>query len=72
MESQAQILSHKGPKRVSPFTVPMMIADMATGLVAIKTGAKGPNAASVTACASGTHSMGNAFKIIQRGEDICI
>ena len=43
MESQAQILSHKGPKRVSPFTVPMMIPNMATGLAAIALGAKGPS-----------------------------
>ena len=46
----------------------MMIIDMASGLVSIKTGAKGPNSSSVTACASSTHSIGNAFRIIQRGD----
>ena len=68
LEQTAKVLLESGPARVSPFTVPMMIADMATGMVAIRTGAKGPNSASVTACASGSHSIGNAFKIIQRGD----
>ncbi len=68
LEETVRTLVNSGPARVSPFTVPMMIADMATGLVAIKTGAKGPNSASVTACASGSHSIGNAFKLIQRGD----
>ncbi len=62
----------KGPDRVSPFTVPMMIPDMAAGQVAIRTGAKGPNACTVTACASSAHSIGNAFRLIQRGDAIAM
>lgn len=61
------ILKNKGPKRVSPFFVPMLIPDMATGQVSIDLGAKGPNGSTVTACATGTNSIGEAFKIIQRG-----
>ncbi|GAE35433.1 beta-ketoacyl-ACP synthase II [Halalkalibacter akibai] len=63
----------KGHRRVSPFFVPMMIPDMASGQVSIITGAKGINSCSVTACASGTNSIGDAFKVIQRGDaDIMI
>lgn len=58
----------KGHRRVSPFFVPMMIPDMASGQVSIITGAKGINSCSVTACASGTNSIGDAFKVIQRGD----
>lgn len=61
------ILKKKGPRRVSPFFVPMLIPDMATGQVSIDLGAKGPNGSTVTACATGTNSIGEAFKIIQRG-----
>ncbi|OHP14619.1 beta-ketoacyl-ACP synthase II [Staphylococcus sp. HMSC058E03] len=61
-------LLEKGPRRVSPFFVPMLIPDMATGQVSIDTGAKGPNGSIVTACATGTNSIGEAFKIIQRGD----
>lgn len=68
LEKMAVALEKSGPSRISPFTVPMMIPDMAAGLIAIKTGAKGPNSCSVTACASAAHSMGNAFRLIQRGE----
>jgi 3-oxoacyl-[acyl-carrier-protein] synthase II len=68
IESNAKILNERGPKRVSPFFIPMLIANMASGQVSILTGAKGPNSASVTACASGTHSIGEAFRILQRGE----
>ena len=68
LEEQAYILKDKGPARLSPFTVPYMITNMAAGMVAIKTGAKGPNSCVVTACASGTHSIGDAMRIIQRGE----
>ncbi len=63
----------KGHRRVSPFFVPMMIPDMASGQVSIITGAKGINSCTVTACASGTNSIGDAFKVIQRGDaDIMI
>ena len=61
LEATAKTLSAKGPSKVSPFTVPMMISDMAAGIVSIKTGAKGPNSCTVTACASSTNAMGNAF-----------
>ena len=61
-------LTTKGPRRVSPFFVPMMIPDMASGQVSIREGAKGPNGATVTACATGTNSIGDASKIIQRGQ----
>ena len=60
-------LHEKGPSKVSPFTVPMMIVDMASGIVSIKIGAKGPNSCAVSACASSTHSIGNAFRMIQNG-----
>ncbi len=72
-EDQYKILLERGPRRVSPFFIPMMIANMASGWVSILTGAKGPNSTSVTACASGTNSIGDAFHIIQRDEaDIMI
>lgn len=61
-------LVERGPRRVSPFFVPMLIPDMATGQVSIDLGAKGPNGSTVTACATGTNSIGEAFKIIQRGD----
>jgi 3-oxoacyl-[acyl-carrier-protein] synthase II len=72
LEEMAHTLKEKGPDRISPFTVPMMIPDMATGLVSIKTGAKGPNSCSVTACASSAHSMANAFRIIQEGNAVAM
>jgi len=68
MESQAQILSHKGPKRVSPFTVPMMIPNMATGLAAIALGAKGPSSSVSTACAAGSNAIGDSFRLLQLGK----
>lgn len=67
-EDQHNILLEKGPKRVSPFFIPMMIANMASGQVSMLTGAKGPNSTAVTACATGTHSIGDSFKLIQRGD----
>lgn len=67
-EEQHRILIEKGPRRVSPFFIPMMIANMASGQISIATGARGPNSAPVSACATGTHSIGDAFKIIQRGQ----
>lgn len=67
-EEQHRILLEKGPRRVSPFFIPMMIANMASGQVSIMTGAKGPNSAAISACATGTHSIGDAFRIVQRGE----
>jgi len=67
-EEQHKTLLEKGPKRVSPFFIPMMIANMASGQISMLTGAKGPNSTAVTACATGTHSIGDAFKTIQRGD----
>jgi 3-oxoacyl-[acyl-carrier-protein] synthase II len=67
-EEQHKILLEKGPKRVSPFFIPMMIANMGSGQISIQTGAKGPNSTAVTACATGTNSIGDSFKIIQRGD----
>jgi beta-ketoacyl-acyl-carrier-protein synthase II len=57
----------KGVDRVSPFFVPMLIPDMASGMIAIITGARGPNSCTVTACATGTHAVGDAFRIVARG-----
>jgi 3-oxoacyl-[acyl-carrier-protein] synthase II len=68
MEEQAVILKEKGPGRVSPFSVPWMITNMAAGMVSIATGAKGPNSCVTTACATGTHATGDAMRILQRGE----
>jgi len=67
METQAHVLADKGPGRVSPFTVPMMIPNMATGLAAIALGAKGPSSAVATACAAGSNAIGDAFRILQLG-----
>jgi 3-oxoacyl-[acyl-carrier-protein] synthase II len=67
-ETQYRILLEKGPRRVSPFFVPMLIPDMATGQVSIALGAKGFNSCTVTACATGTNSIGDAYRVIERGE----
>ena len=67
LEDQHEIYRTKGPSRCSPFMIPMMIANMAAGLTAIHTGAKGPNSCSVTACAAGSNAIGDAFRWIQRG-----
>jgi len=67
-ENQFEIFLEKGQRRVSPFFVPMIIPDMAAGQVSIFLGAKGINSCTVTACATGTNSIGDAFKVIQRGD----
>lgn len=67
MEDQQTVYLTKGPDRCSPFTIPMLIANMAAGLTAIHTGAKGPNSCTVTACAAGSHAIGDAFRLVQRG-----
>ncbi len=68
METQAHVLDNKGASRVSPFTVPMMIPNMATGLAAIALGAKGPSSAVSTACAAGSNAIGDAFRLLQLGK----
>lgn len=68
MEEQHRILSEKGPRRVSPFFIPALIANMASGYISILLGLKGPNSTVVTACASSTHSVGDAWHIIKRGD----
>ena len=67
-EDQYRTLLEKGPSRVSPFFIPMMISDMASGQVSIQFGAKGPNYCTVSACSSGAHAVGDAFRIIQHNE----
>ncbi|MCT0219093.1 beta-ketoacyl-ACP synthase II [Synechococcus sp. CS-1329] len=67
METQAHVLADRGPDRVSPFCVPMMIPNMAAGLTAIALGAKGPSSAVSTACAAGSNAIGDAFRLIQLG-----
>jgi len=62
------VIRDKGPERVSPFIIPMLIINMASGLVSMRFGARGPNSSVVTACATGNHAIGDAFKIIQRGD----
>jgi len=67
-EQQHETLLKSGPKRVSPFFIPMMIIDMCAGLVAIRFGFRGPNYATVSACSSSSHALLDAFKIIERGD----
>ncbi len=67
LEDQQEVLLTKGPSRCSPFMIPTMIANMAAGLTAIHTGAKGPNNCTVTACAAGSNAVGDAFRLVQRG-----
>ncbi|MEO3704762.1 beta-ketoacyl-ACP synthase II [Trichormus azollae] len=67
LEDQQTVYLNRGPDRCSPFMIPMMIANMAAGLTAIHTGAKGPNSCSVTACAAGSNAIGDAFRLIQNG-----
>ena len=68
MEENARLLMEKGPKRVSPFFVPFEIINMASGRISMRLGAKGPNYASVTACATSNNAIGEAFRIVQRGD----
>jgi 3-oxoacyl-[acyl-carrier-protein] synthase II len=62
------VLMNKGPKRITPFFIPMLAINLASGQISIRIGAKGPNSALTTACATGNHAIGDAFKIIQRGD----
>lgn len=67
LEDTARVLENKGPNRVSPFFIPTMIGNMAPGMISIYFGAKGPNSSLATACAAGTHAVGDAYRAIQRG-----
>ena len=67
LEEQVKVLVENGPSKISPFLIPMMIADMASGHISIITGAKGPNSTVVTACATGAHALGDSLEIIRRG-----
>ena len=67
LEETCRIVDQTGPKRVSPFFIPMMISNMAPGVISIQLGARGPNASISTACAAGTHAIGDSFNIIKRG-----
>lgn len=67
-EKQHKVLLEKGSNRVSPFFIPMMISNISAGEIAIKIGAKGPNGVITTACASATHAIGIAFKLLQKGD----
>ncbi|WP_027396407.1 beta-ketoacyl-ACP synthase II [Anaerovibrio lipolyticus] len=68
MHGQYQKLFEKGPSKISPFFIPMMIANMASGHVSIALGLRGPSSCVVTACATGTNNIGDAFRVLQRGE----
>jgi 3-oxoacyl-[acyl-carrier-protein] synthase II len=68
IEHYHDVLKEKGPGRVSPFFIPMTIINLASGQVAIRLGAKGPNSCAVTACATGNHCIGDAYRLIQRGD----
>ena len=68
IEREHKILLEKGPDRMSPFFIPATIINLASGYVSIRTGAKGPNSATATACTTSCHAVGDSFRIIQRGE----
>ena len=67
-ETQLRVLAERGPRKVSPFTIPSLIGNMCSGLVAIEYGARGPNFGIVSACATGTHALGEAAHAIRRGD----
>lgn len=67
-EDQARTLIERGPRRISPFFIPMLISDIAPGYISIRFGLKGPNFSTVSACASSSHAIGEAFRTIQRGD----
>ncbi len=72
LEAEFDVFFHKGPNRVSPFLVPMFIADMAAGQVSIRFGARGPNYNTVSACASGADAVGTAFEVVRRGDAVAM
>src|SRR5579872_1142377 len=68
LDNQFRVLFERGPDRISPFLITMMVADMAAGYVSMLFGARGPNFATVSACATGANAIGEAFEIIRRGD----
>ncbi len=68
IEHYHKVFLEKGPRRITPFFIPMLIINLAAGQISIRFGAKGPNVAPATACATGSHSIGDAFRVIQRGD----
>jgi 3-oxoacyl-[acyl-carrier-protein] synthase II len=68
IEAQCRVLFERGPRKVSPFMIPSLISNMAGGIIAIETGARGPNFSIVSACATGSHSIGEALRTIRTGE----
>jgi 3-oxoacyl-[acyl-carrier-protein] synthase II len=72
IEREHQTLLEHGPRRISPFFIPATIVNLASGYVSIKSGAKGPNSATATACTTSAHSIGDSFRIIQRGEAVAM
>ena len=72
LSEQFQVLSGRGPSRISPFLIPMMIADMASGHMSIRLGAKGPNFCTVSACSSGADAIGESSEMIMRGEVVAM
>ncbi|MEW6002347.1 MAG: beta-ketoacyl-ACP synthase II [Nitrospirota bacterium] len=68
IEHYHSVLLERGPRRITPFFIPMLVINLASGQISIRFGAKGPNTAVSTACATGSHAIGDAFKIIQRGD----
>ncbi len=68
IEKYHEMMLDKGYKKISPFFIPMLIINLAPGQISMRFGAKGPNLSSVSACATGTHSIGDAFRMIQRGD----
>ncbi len=72
IEREHQTLLEHGPRRISPFFIPATIINLASGYVSIKSGAKGPNSATATACTTSAHSIGDSFRMIQRGEAVAM
>src|SRR5437870_10383129 len=68
IEDQAHVLFNKGPGRVSPFMIPMLIVNMASGYISMLFGIKGPNVSVVSACATAAHALGESFRWIQHGD----
>jgi len=68
IEREHQVLLEHGPRRISPFFIPATIVNLASGHVSIRSGAKGPNSATATACTTSAHSIGDSYRMIQRGD----